>query len=219
MLTMKFKYSSEKNVQILVALLKEHGIRKIIVSPGATKINFVASCQCDDFFEMYSEVDERNAAYLACGLAQASNEPVVITCTGATASRNYLPGLTEAYYRKLPILAVTASQDLANAWRLIPQYIDRSQQPRDSVKMSVQLQYVQDDLDWEDCVLKANKAILELNHNGGGPVHINLVTHYENDLSISELPRVRVIHRYYYDEKMPEILVGGGYNGYLHRCS
>ena len=103
-------YTSEKNVQILLALLKAHGIRKIIASPGATNVCFVGSCQSDSWFELYSSVDERSAAYMACGLAAESGEPVVLSCTGSTASRNYLPGLTEAYYRKLPVLAVTSHQ-------------------------------------------------------------------------------------------------------------
>lgn len=99
-------YTSERNAQIVIALLKANNIRKIIVSPGATNITFVASIQQDPYFEIYSSVDERSAAYMACGLAAESGEPVVLSCTGATASRNYLPGLTEAFYRKLPVLAI-----------------------------------------------------------------------------------------------------------------
>lgn len=102
-------YTNDKSTQIVLSLLKEHGIRKVIVSPGTTNIALVASMQCDPWFEMYSCVDERSAAYMACGLASESGEPVVITCTEATASRNYFPGLTEAHYRKLPILAITGS--------------------------------------------------------------------------------------------------------------
>ena len=93
-------YTSERNAQIVIALLKANNIRKIIVSPGATNITFVASIQQDPYFEIYSSVDERSAAYMACGLAAESGEPVVLSCTGATASRNYLPGLTEAFYRR-----------------------------------------------------------------------------------------------------------------------
>lgn len=80
-------YTSERNVQIVLALLKAHGIRKVIASPGTTNITLVASMQQDPFFEMYSSVDERSAAYMACGLAAESGEPVVLSCTGATASR------------------------------------------------------------------------------------------------------------------------------------
>ena len=31
-------YSAERNVQILVSLLKQHGIKKIIASPGTTNM-------------------------------------------------------------------------------------------------------------------------------------------------------------------------------------
>ena len=58
-----------------------------------------ASLMYDGSFEMISSVDERSAAYMACGMAEESGEPVMITCTGATAARNYMPALTEAFYR------------------------------------------------------------------------------------------------------------------------
>ena len=38
---MKQLYTDEKNVQILIALLKANGIRKIVASPGAKNITFV----------------------------------------------------------------------------------------------------------------------------------------------------------------------------------
>ena len=38
------KYSDEINVQMLIALLKAHNIKDIIVNPGATNVSFVASC-------------------------------------------------------------------------------------------------------------------------------------------------------------------------------
>ena len=81
-------YSSERSVQLLISLLKQHGIKKIVASPGTTNLSFVASLQQDEWFEVYSSVDERSAAYLACGMAEESGEPVVLSCTGATASRN-----------------------------------------------------------------------------------------------------------------------------------
>ena len=56
-------YSDNRNALIVVALLKEHGIRKVIASPGTTNITIVGSMQHDPWFEMYSAVDERSAAY------------------------------------------------------------------------------------------------------------------------------------------------------------
>ena len=43
-------YTSEKHTQILIALLKAHGIRKVVASPGATNVCFVGSLQSDTFF-------------------------------------------------------------------------------------------------------------------------------------------------------------------------
>lgn len=188
-------YSSERNVQILVALLKANGIRYVIASPGTTNINFVASVQSDPFFKVFSSVDERSAAYLACGIASESGEPVVLTCTGATASRNYVSGMTEAYYRKLPVLAVTSTQNPMRVGHLMPQVIDRSRQMADMVVESVLLNMVRTkDEEW-DCEIKANKALLALRRHGGGPVHINLETAYSQDFSLQELPPARQIRR------------------------
>lgn len=116
---MNTHYTDEVNTQIVISLLKEHKIKKVIASPGATNIRLVASMQQDDFFEMYSVVDERSAAYIACGMAEESGEPVVLTCTGATASRNYIPGLTEAFYRKLPIVAITSTQHYGRVGQML----------------------------------------------------------------------------------------------------
>ena len=198
-------YSAEKNVQYLLALLKEHGIKNVIISPGTSNFTFVGSVQHDPFFNLISCVDERSAAYMACGIAATTQEPVVISCTQATASRNYMPGLTEAFYRKLPVLAVTATRNIAQIGQNIDQVIDRSVQPKDIVKKSVYLPLpASPDDEWGNLV-KINDALLELKRNGGGPVHINLSTEYNQDFSIKELPKVRVIRRYTYRDELPEI--------------
>ncbi len=129
-------YTDEENTLIVIALLKANGIRKIIASPGATNVTFVASVQHDSFFEVYSAADERSAAYMACGLAHELGEPVVISCTGATSSQNYTPGLIEAYYRKLPVLAITSTQMLCRVGHHVAQVTDRSSLPNDTQRLS-----------------------------------------------------------------------------------
>lgn len=203
-----FFYTSERNVQILISLLKENQIRKVIASPGTTNLTFIASIQNDSFFELFSSVDERSAAYLACGLSAQSGEPVVLSCTGATASRNYFSGLTEAYYRKLPILAVTSTQNEAKIGHHRAQVINRSQQPLDTVIHSEHVRSVVTEEDEWDATIRLNRAILALNHHGGGPVHINITTTYSKDFSVKELPAVRVIRRYTQNDNLPELPKG-----------
>jgi len=185
-------YTDEKNVLILIALLKANGINRIIASPGTTNMTFVSSLQNDDYFKIISCVDERSAAYLACGLASDGN-PVVITCTGATASRNYLPGLTEAFYRKLPIMAVCGHRGVSSIGHLIDQQIDRRVEPNDISRCNVWLPFVKDDEDEEFCINEGNKAILSLFRLGGGPVVVNLCTRYSQKMTVDELPEVPVV--------------------------
>lgn len=188
-------YTDEKNAQIVIALLKAHGIRDIVISPGATNDRFVLSVQGDPNFCLYSAVDERHAGYLACGMAQESGKPVVINCTGATASRNYMSALTEAYYRKLPILALTCSQHSSHIGNMYPQMTDRIHLPADVVNLSVQCPIPHTDEEERDCELKVNRAILELMHRGGGPVHINLETAFNGNYTTESLPVVRKMNR------------------------
>lgn len=201
-------YTVEKGQQILVSLLKQHGIKRVIASPGTTNITFVACLQYDPFFEVYSSVDERSAAYMACGMAEETGEPVVLTCTGATASRNYIPGLTEAFYRKLPILAVTATQNEMRIGNMVPQMMDRSQQLKDMCVHSEHVAVPRNADDEWDANLRLNRAVLTLTHHGGGPVHINLATNYNKDFSVKELPVARCIRRYMPKDHLPEIPQG-----------
>jgi 2-succinyl-5-enolpyruvyl-6-hydroxy-3-cyclohexene-1-carboxylate synthase len=201
-------FTDEKNAQVIIALLKKHGIRKVIASPGTTNMPIVASMQQDSYFEMYSSVDERSAAYMACGLAAESGESVVISCTGATASRNYLPGLTEAYYRKLPILAITSTLAVSKVGQHVAQIIDRSAMQKDVAKLSVTLPIVKDEDDLWDCEIKVNQAILELKRHGGGPVHINLPTTYSLSYRTKELPLFHNINRVVPTSIFPELSQG-----------
>ena len=205
---MEFHYSAERNVQIVISLLKANGIRKVIASPGVTNIPFVGSIQNDPFFEVYSCVDERSAAYMACGLSEESGEPVVISCTGATASRNYMPGLTEAYYRKIPVIALTSSRPICKIGHLHPQVTDRTCPPSDVAIQSFVLNAVKNEEDEWDCMIKVNKAISLLTREGGGPVHLNLVSSYSEDFSVKEIKPARVIKRITIRDEFPPLPKG-----------
>lgn len=217
---MKFHYSIEKNVEMLLSLMKTHNIKRIVISPGATNVTFVASVQQDPYFMLYSAPDERSAAYMAGGLAAELQEPVALSCTGATASRNYVPGLTEAFYRKLPILAITSSQPLGRVGQYMPQMLDRSCPMKDLVNLSVRIPVIHDEEDAWAANVAINKAMLELRHRGGGPAHIDLVTSFSQDFSVQTLPQSRAIFRVGYGDSMPELIgkkvaVFVGNHGYM----
>lgn len=198
-------YSVEKNVQLLITLMKAHGIKRVIASPGSTNVCLVASIQNDPYFTVYSSIDERSAAYMACGLAAETGEPVALTCTEATASRNYISGLTEAYYRKLPILAITSTNDRFRIGQNHPQMIDRSIVSADVAKKSVYLPILRTSKDEKGYAVLINDAILELTRNGNGPVHIEYETEYSKEYTVSTLPQVDVIRRVEVNDPLPKL--------------
>ena len=118
-------YTELKSYQIIIALLKEYGIRKCVLSAGARNVPFVHSVEEDSFFECYSVVDERSAGYFALGLAQQSGEPVVISCTSSTAACNYWPPVAEAYYQNVPLVVLTSDRDPALLGQREDQMIDQ----------------------------------------------------------------------------------------------
>lgn len=202
------KYSTDKNTLLLLALMKEHGVKKIIASPGTMNIAIVGSMQHDDWFEVYSCVDERSAAYMACGLAAESGETVAIICTGATASRNYIPALTEAYYRKLPILVIAGSHGELVIGHLHSQVIDRTESPRDTFVYKAFINPIKDDIThWYNNV-EINKGLIKLHQHGGGPVLINVVASPGAKFDTNELPQVRIIRIYKEGDALPELPKG-----------
>lgn len=206
---MKHHYTNERNHQILISLLKAHKIKKVVASPGTTNSVFIGSIQNDPFFTLYSCVDERSAAYMACGLSYESGEPVIISCTGATAARNYMSGATEAYYSKLPILILTSSQPNRTIGHLTPQVTDRTSPPNDTCKISIELQTCNDKTDEWYCEIQVNKALTELKRHGGGPVHLNLITTYSYNektaLTALDIPSARMINRVTMTESFPDL--------------
>lgn len=197
-------YTKERNKQIIIYLLKKYGIRKIVVSPGATNFALVGSLQHDPFFEMYSCVDERAAAYMAVGIAEKSNDAVVISCTGATASRNYMPALTYAYKRNIPILVITSSLSLASVGHLKAQVTDREHSPIDMIYKSYQFDNIKDGEDEWRVSVKCNEAINQLLINRK-PVLINVCTTYSVNFGVRVLPCARYIPTYTKNTDLPTL--------------
>lgn len=195
--------TSERHVQLLLAILNSYGIKHYIVSPGSTNIPVGGSLDSDEV-EVYSVVDERSAAYQAVGIAQLGI-PVVLSCTGATASRNYLPAITEAFYRKLPILALTSFNGTSRTHNGIAQSIDRSVMPKDTYVKSIELSVIKDSEDEEYCKRLINDALLHLTKNGGGPVHINLETEYSGIFTNERLEKMQHVELVDTRENMPLI--------------
>ncbi len=184
-----------KNISMTVQLLKENNIRRIVISPGGTNIPFVKMVQDDNFFKCYSVVDERSAIYFAIGLHLQTGEIIATSCTSAQATRNYIPGLTEAFYKRVPILAITMQKHPRFTYQEYMQAPDQTSLPEDCVKKSFQLPFITDNNDMLHSIRLINEAILSLTYNGYGPVQLCIP--WIDFPTFEQEPRVRNINRYY----------------------
>lgn len=190
-------YTTLKSYQIIIGLLKKYGIKHCVLSAGSRNVPFVHSVEEDDYFKCYSVVDERSAGYFALGLAQQLNEPVVISCTSSTATCNYYPAVAEAYYQNVPVIVLTSDRDPAMLGQWEDQMIDQVGMYDRHVKKSVNLpRDINSRDDFIYCQRLVNEALLELNHHGKGPVHINIpMKNYSTDFSAKTLAKVTKIER------------------------
>lgn len=99
------------NVCHMIARLgADYGVRHIVVSPGTRSAPLVVSLNRSGLFDMHTVIDERCAAFMALGMSLHLDEPVILVCTSGSAIMNYGPAFAEAYYRHVPLIAVTADR-------------------------------------------------------------------------------------------------------------
>lgn len=89
---------------------KAKGIKDIVISPGSRNAPLILSFTADSFFNCFSIVDERSAAFFALGMAQNQRRPVAVVCTSGSALLNYYPAVAEAFYSDIPLIVVSADR-------------------------------------------------------------------------------------------------------------
>lgn len=191
-------YNVQENVRIVVSLLKEYNVRHVVLNPGGTNIPVVQAIQDDPFFQCYSIVDERSAMYFAIGLHLQTGEVIATSCTSAQATRNYIPGLTEAFYKHTPIVAITTSKLERYSYQQYMQAPIQTSLPVDSVKRSFDLPPVTDENTRAQCCKLAKEAIIEVTHRNPGPVQINIRINDSLNCQFEniQLPTIRKVTRY-----------------------
>lgn len=94
----------------LVEVLVAQGVRNAVVSPGSRNAPLIVAFAREKRIAKHVIVDERSAAFAAVGMAQCTGEPVAVVCTSGSAVLNYAPAVSEAFYRHLPIIIVSADR-------------------------------------------------------------------------------------------------------------
>lgn len=194
-------YTNHKSALYVVAMLKQQGINRIVISPGTSHNAMVRSIDEDPFFETYSITDERSAAFFAIGIAQEIQKPVAIMSTSGTATCNYVSAVTEAFHRNIPLVVITADKHPYLLNQLEDLMINQPPMFHGITKYAVSLpESINNARDDWYCRRLLNEVFLEMNHHGTGPIHINVPISYGmfalgETFTTPKLPTIPLIKR------------------------
>jgi len=103
----------------IAEICAQHGITDVILSPGSRSAPLTLAFARHPAYRGKLRVvpDERAAAFIGLGIAQATRRPVALVCTSGTAGLNYAPAVAEAFFQQIPLLVLTADRP--------PEWIDQ----------------------------------------------------------------------------------------------
>ena len=167
------RFSKKINVQLIAEVFLASGIKDIIFSPGSRNGALITHFVDHGAFNTYSVIDERSAGFVALGMAQQTQKPVVICCTSGSAAANYYPAVTEAFYQNIPLIVLTADRPANFTDIFDGQTIRQENLFEKHTYFSTQLSELETDEIITENFLEIKKAITESILNSG-PVHINM---------------------------------------------
>jgi 2-succinyl-5-enolpyruvyl-6-hydroxy-3-cyclohexene-1-carboxylate synthase len=98
--------------QVLVDLVAR-GATDVVVSPGSRSgplARAAAAADAQGLLRLHVRIDEREAAFLALGMAKVSGRITAVVTTSGTAVANLHPAMLEALHSRVPLVAVTADR-------------------------------------------------------------------------------------------------------------
>ncbi len=158
----------------LAEICHKAGITQAVLSPGSRCAPLVLAFSRHPGIQCRSIPDERSAAFIALGLAQELNQPVVLVCTSGSAAYNYAPAIAEAYFRQIPLLVLTADRPPEWVGQQDGQTIWQDQIYGKHVRFSatVPVDLTHKDSTWH-LYRVMNEAIQTAQGNPRGPAHLN----------------------------------------------
>ncbi len=165
----------------LLEVWVQQGLRHAVVSAGSRSAPLALAVARHPSITVTVQNDERSAAFVALGMAQAAKQPIVLICTSGTAGLNYSPAVAEAYYQELPLLVCTADRPAEWIDQWDGQTIDQTNLfgTRVLASYSLPVDTMHPDANWHVNRIANEAWWASLGANGGsigvvaGPVHLN----------------------------------------------
>lgn len=187
-------YSDHPSVNILTALLVNHGVSHVVVCPGSRNAPIVHNLEQCPHIQCYGVTDERSAGFYALGLAQATGKAAAVCVTSGSALLGVLPAVVEAAFQHVPVVVISADRPGAWIGQLDGQTLPQPDALRGWVRCAVSLPERDDEEGHWHTNRLINEALTALWRGGCGPVHINVpLSEPLFGFNTPQLPQERIV--------------------------
>ena len=166
-------YCTKTNANQLTALLIAHGIRDIVVCPGSRNGVLVHNFHAAPLLNAHPVTDERSAGFVALGLALATGKPAAVCVTSGSALLATLPAVSEAYYRHIPLIVISADRPQQWIGQMDGQTLPQQHALQPYADTYNIIEYQNETERWGNNRL-INEALCRCFAPEPGPVHFNL---------------------------------------------
>ena len=114
---------STTQARSIVEWIINYGATDVVIAPGSRSAPLsyaFAQAQAAGNIRVHIRIDERDAGFLALGLAKASGKPVPVVVTSGTAVANLLPAVVEGFYSGVELVVISADRPAVQRNRRSP---------------------------------------------------------------------------------------------------
>jgi hypothetical protein len=164
------------NTKMLFDIFIDNGYDTVFISPSSISERSYQQLTSIDRLMVVEIVDERSAGYAAIGFIEETENNVILYTENEQYARNYAPAITEAYYRKMPIIVLS---------NVCTKKTDNSQYPQDTYGRIFDITCFDEE---RNIVNEIGNVLNMARANGGQPVFIsvNYSKHYFTDYNGSK---------------------------------
>jgi 2-succinyl-5-enolpyruvyl-6-hydroxy-3-cyclohexene-1-carboxylate synthase len=141
-----------------------------VVAPGSRNAPLswaFAQAEKAGLIKIQVRIDERDAGFLALGIAKATGKPVPVLVTSGSAVANLMPAVVEAFHSAVPVIVLSADRPASARGKSAPQTINQYGMFGTFVKSQIDIAADQADL------ADVSKAIDSSITGRPGPVQVN----------------------------------------------
>ncbi|WP_058365708.1 2-succinyl-5-enolpyruvyl-6-hydroxy-3-cyclohexene-1-carboxylic-acid synthase [Haloparvum sedimenti] len=159
----------------IVEELARAGVSAAVVSPGSRSTPLTTALARHEDVHVFSQLDERSAAFFALGRARRTGEVTPLVCTSGTAAANYHPAIVEADEARVPMLALTADRPPELRDSGANQTVDQEKLYGDAVRYYKDLpEPAADERALKSVRTTVARALATAEGAEAGPVHLNV---------------------------------------------